>query len=128
MQKFSDKWRKWSTLSLLRSLQGCASIGASDCQVTWMEFIGLAERLAFWNELWPWRALIPWNLLVIGLANWTFIVIAHLVILILAGIYLFKVSNRNTRTRCEICSKLTIKTPERRQFFLRKIDICTWHK
>ena len=24
----------------------------------------------------------------------------------------FKVNNRNTRTRCEICSKLTIKTPE----------------
>ena len=23
--------------------------------------------------------------------------------------YMFKVSNRNTRTRCEICSKLTIK-------------------
>ena len=32
-----------------------------------------------------------------------------------ASIYLFKVNNRNTRTRCEICSKLTIKTPERRQ-------------
>ena len=30
-----------------------------------------------------------------------------------AGIYMFKVNNRNTRTRCEICSKLTIKTPER---------------
>ena len=29
-------------------------------------------------------------------------------------IYLFKVNNRNTRTRCEICSKLRIKTPERR--------------
>ena len=29
-----------------------------------------------------------------------------------AGIYLFKVNNRNTRTRREICSKLTIKTPE----------------
>ena len=28
------------------------------------------------------------------------------------GIYMFKVNNRNTRTRCEICSKLTIKTPE----------------
>ena len=27
-----------------------------------------------------------------------------------AGIYLFKYNNRNTRTRCEICSKLTIKT------------------
>ena len=30
-----------------------------------------------------------------------------------AGIYLLKVNNRNTRTRCVICSKLTIKTPER---------------
>ena len=30
------------------------------------------------------------------------------------GIYLFKVSNRNTRTVCGICSKLTIKTAERR--------------
>ena len=30
------------------------------------------------------------------------------------GIYLLKVKSRRTRTRCEICSKLTIKTPERR--------------
>ena len=30
-----------------------------------------------------------------------------------AGIYLLKVDNKNTRTSCEICSKLTIKTPER---------------
>ena len=29
-----------------------------------------------------------------------------------ADIYLFKVNKRNTRARCEICSKLTIKTPE----------------
>ena len=27
-------------------------------------------------------------------------------------IYLLKVNNRNTKARCEICSKLTIKTPE----------------
>ena len=27
--------------------------------------------------------------------------------------YLFKFNNRSTRKRCEICSKLTIKTPER---------------
>ena len=33
-----------------------------------------------------------------------------------AGIYLLKVNNRNTRARCEICSKLTINTPERRQW------------
>ena len=26
------------------------------------------------------------------------------------GIYMLKVNNRNTRTRCKICSKLTIKT------------------
>ena len=33
-----------------------------------------------------------------------------------ANIYLFKVNNRDTRKRCEICSKLTIKTPERRHW------------
>ena len=33
----------------------------------------------------------------------------------LPGNYVFKVNNRNTRTRCEICSKLIIKTAERRQ-------------
>ena len=33
------------------------------------------------------------------------------------GIYMFKVNNRNTRTRHKICSKLTIETPER----------CQWH-
>ena len=31
------------------------------------------------------------------------------------NIYLFKVNNRNIRERYEICSKLTIKTPEPRQ-------------
>ena len=33
-----------------------------------------------------------------------------------ADIYLLKVNNRNTRTRREICSKLTIKITERRQW------------
>ena len=32
----------------------------------------------------------------------------------LGSIYLLKVNIRNTRTRCEICSKLTIKTPKQR--------------
>ena len=35
--------------------------------------------------------------------------------------HLFKVNNRNTRKRCEISSKLTIKTPERRQW--RRSDV-----
>ena len=34
-----------------------------------------------------------------------------------AGIYLLKFNSRNIRTRCEICSKLTIKTPEQHQRF-----------
>ena len=33
-----------------------------------------------------------------------------------AGIYPLNVNNRSTRTKCEICSKLTIKTPEGRQW------------
>ena len=38
-------------------------------------------------------------------------------------IYLLKVGNRNTRTRCEICSKLKIKTPERHHWHLSGIFI-----
>ena len=34
----------------------------------------------------------------------------------LLNLKLPKVNNRNTRTRCETCSKLTIKIPERRQW------------
>ena len=32
-----------------------------------------------------------------------------------ANMFLFKVNNRNTKKRCEICSELTIKTPQRRE-------------
>ena len=35
-----------------------------------------------------------------------------------ANNYLFKDNNRNTRKRCEICSKLTTKTPERLHWVL----------
>ena len=34
----------------------------------------------------------------------------------LAGNYIFKVNNRNTRTKRKICSKLTIETPEQRHW------------
>ena len=40
---------------------------------------------------------------------------------IAGGIHQLKVNFRNTRTRCEMCSKLTIKTPERRQW--RRSDV-----
>ena len=44
-----------------------------------------------------------------------------------AGIYLLKVRNRNTRTRCQLCLKLTVKIPERRQqvFTCSKLTIET---
>ena len=32
------------------------------------------------------------------------------------GNYMFKVNNKDTRGRCEICLKFTIKTPERRHW------------
>ena len=34
-----------------------------------------------------------------------------------AGNYMFKFNNRICRKSCKICSKLTVKTPERRQFW-----------
>ena len=40
-----------------------------------------------------------------------------------ANIYLFKGKNTNTKKRCEICSKLTIKTPERCQWRISCIFI-----
>ena len=43
-----------------------------------------------------------------------FTVIGHFKLSSPVGIYLLKVYKRNTRARCEIYSKLTIKTPERR--------------
>ena len=41
---------------------------------------------------------------------------AFIVKLYPVGIYLLKVSNRNTRTRSKLCSKLIIKTAERRHW------------
>ena len=38
-------------------------------------------------------------------------------------IYLFKFNNKNTRKRCEICSKLIIKAPERRHWHRSSVFI-----
>ena len=37
------------------------------------------------------------------------------------GNYMFKVNNRKTRARCELCSTLTIEIPERR--YSRRSDV-----
>ena len=47
-----------------------------------------------------------------------------------ANTYLFKVNNRNTRKRLEMCSKLTINTSERRQWRCSGVFIVNfycWH-
>ena len=41
---------------------------------------------------------------------------------------MFKVNNRNTRTRCEICSKLTIKIPERRLACCSSVSIVNFEQ
>ena len=47
---------------------------------------------------------------------WQFARVSLLSVFTPAGNYMFKVNDRNTKTRCEICSKLTIKIPERRHW------------
>ena len=49
----------------------------------------------------------------------------RLVWIVQANIYLFKVNDRNTRTRCEMCSKLTLKTPKRRHWRHSDVFIVT---
>ena len=40
------------------------------------------------------------------------------------GNYMLNVNNKNARRRCEVCSKLTKKTPERRQWQWRHSGSC----
>ena len=42
--------------------------------------------------------------------------VSYIIFLNSLNIYLFQVNNSNIRKRCEICSMLIIKTPERRQW------------
>ena len=45
-----------------------------------------------------------------------YLLLLHLAELVPSNIYMFNANNRNTRKRREICSKLTIETPERRSW------------
>ena len=44
------------------------------------------------------------------------------------NLYLFKDNNRNTRKGCEIYSKLTVKTPEQRQWSRSGVFIVNFEK
>ena len=76
----------------------------------------------FWNYTW-WQSLKCWQKWLLDF--WQTQPLIHFMLLLSsisslvsepAGIYLLKVNTRNTRARCEICSELTIKTPERLQW------------
>ena len=65
------------------------------------------------------KVIISWNIFCFALYETVILGVAIPKSLYPAGIYVLKVNNRNFRTRCEIYSKLTIKTLERhhrRQF------------
>ena len=62
----------------------------------YMKWVNVVTLLLTLEHNWPWR----WHCFS-GLP---------------IGNYMFKANNRNAITRCEICSKLTINTPKRRQW------------
>ena len=48
--------------------------------------------------------------------------------ILLAGIYLFKINNGNTKAMCKICSKLIIKTPERGHWYRSVIFVLNFEQ
>ena len=50
------------------------------------------------------------------------------IILIQAGNYMFKVNDRNTGKKCEICLKLKLKKPERRQWLRSSVFIVNFEQ
>ena len=50
------------------------------------------------------------------------------IILIQAGNYMFKVNDRNTGKKCEICLKLKLKKPERRQWLRSGVFIVNFEQ
>ena len=98
--------------------------------------IGVLIKVFIW---FPWPHELNWFLFnfialhlflsIFGSKHWIFIWFRYFTIatfryfamlllqhLFQAGNCMFKVHNRNARTRCEISSKLTIKTPQRRHW------------
>ena len=72
-------------------------------------------NLERWNLTSFWSLLLTLNKSSI-LIYCNYCCLEHVIAYCSVVIYLLKVNIINTRTRCEICSKLTIKTPERRSW------------
>ena len=80
--------KKSVVLTQLGSLEHALIFATKNCQ-----HFDIIEHLDSFNSIFTLKLLLRYNP---------------------TNIHLFKVNNRNTRKRCEICSKLTIKTPKRR--------------
>ena len=59
-----------------------------------------------------WRTCITWSVYIEIMGIWKKLDATPV------AIYLLNVNNKNIRTRCVICSKLTVKTPERRHWYI----------
>ena len=86
----------------------------SELRIFWSSLFHLitAEgKKEFWNYALLWIVELFYSILTSNV-KWNIILIKYYP----PGIYLLKVNDRNTRTRCEMCSKLGIKTPEQRKW------------
>ena len=95
-------------------------------QVTQMwSFKEFEKSFKVYNE--PEKAFKVLLQYIVDLRAWTYK--NHLLINSInpASNYMFKVNNGNTRIRYEICSKLTIKTPERRQWYPSGVFVKSEH-
>ena len=84
---------KLNTIKNLLCLRTCKKISSSFCIVIYFKDIPLYKLLS-WDNIFKLQNTIKFP----------------------AGTCLLKLNNGNTRTRCEIFSKLAIKIPERRQW------------
>ena len=116
----SSVWKYDETISTCftyRYLQFYKNLGsnATSSLMWWYPLYKTSIITAFWSSLYAYHLLLwlPIPLNHAGIHSWCKLYyVCHLHLYDTAGIYLLKVDNRNTRTRCEIRSKLRIKTPE----------------
>ena len=89
-------WFSHHPVSMLTGFgSACLYVNLQLLQITQISFTAKHAMKPFWRD---------WIIFTLLLKNYP------------AGIHLLKVNNRNTRTSCEICSKLTIETTERRHW------------
>ena len=100
----------------------CASVSfLINLQVLSCEFFQISKNTFSYRTHFFFRDFLPkYNRLDSRFSFW---LIRWKCKIIPAGIYVIKVNDRNARTRSEICSKLTTKTPERRYKYTRKTPL-----